>query len=99
MIYNTAWALAETGKKSDLKIAIDMLDMNIAAIDGYGYKDKISYNHKIRMVPMITKACMYAFLGDYDEMEAVVSETKKLSEVTGKKKKCVQKVIDCWKTF
>ena len=78
--FNTAWALSETGKKSDLKTAIELLNANITVIDEYSYKDKVSYSYKIKIIPMITKACMYAILGENEEMKSVIRETRKLSQ-------------------
>ena len=144
VVYNTAWALSKTGKKSDLEKAIELLETSIVMSDVYGYSDRVSYMYKLRMMPMIVKACLYSFLGDSKSMEACVLETRelarkfdeadvkrdlsdffkfyftsksypaydasgtdaatsiaallqrKMEEETGKKKKCIQKVIDAW---
>ena len=147
LAYNTAWALTKTGKKSDVIKAVELLDADISFIDSYSLKNRVTYMHKIKMLPMIEKACLLAYLGEDEQMEACLKEAMELGrafdeadvsrqandivkfsftdkdipaydasgtdayssivdlleqniqEEKGKMKKCVQRVLDYWKSL
>ena len=77
---NTAWALVETDKKSNLKKATELIDSQIALINAYSYQDKVDYMYKLKIQPLISKACFLALLGEENEMKKVISETYQLAK-------------------
>lgn len=86
ILTNFAIAIASSGKKSDIKKAIEFIDGENAILDIYGNPDKINYTHKQKAINYIIKAWWLSCLGDIDDMEKYVQKAYELAIMCDKQK-------------
>ena len=81
---NTAWAIITTGRKKDYQKALELLDAHLGFVEACSYREKLTIMDKVKLLPLIDKACLYSCLGKEKEMKACVQEARQLAEKSDK---------------
>ncbi len=67
-------ALLRTGKRSDIKVALELMDSEIAALKAFIPQGKDEFSNKLIVLSLLLKAGAYVLLGDIPAMESTVKE-------------------------
>ena len=77
----TALALAATGKITDIKKAIELIEAELAILDIYAIPNKVTMIHKLKSVLIMHLAWGYSCLGKPEEMRECVRQAYALATV------------------
>lgn len=76
---NTSYTLASSGKRKDIKMAIEMADSVLMVIDAFAHNKKLNYTHKLKASALSFKAFYYECLGDRESMKKYLNEAYRIA--------------------
>ncbi len=78
-VNNMATALMETGKRADLRNAVDLVETELKIVSDYGAPGEVNITYKLRALLCILRAYLLSFMDKQDQMEEYIKEAFELA--------------------